>query len=138
MPAAILHMTHRHMPAAILHMTHGHMPAAILRMTHRHRPAVNLRLHFSRYKTFTAWAKAVEARPAPKNPLAKRKKKAGQADSEQALVAAIRSALLLLFMSAFAIQQIDKGHVADLKAHKPFSLCACSCHMHVYCTLLPN
>ncbi|DBA80045.1 TPA: hypothetical protein ACH3X2_007538 [Trebouxia sp. C0005] len=43
-----------------------------------------------RYKTFTAWAKDVDARPAPKNPLAKRKKKAGQADSEQALVAAIR------------------------------------------------
>ena len=84
-----------------------------------------------RYKTFTAWAKEVEARPAPKNPLAKRKKKAGQADSEQALVAAIRSALLLLFMSALLFSKLIKLHAAGLKAHKHFCLCACSCHMHV-------
>lgn len=59
-----------------------------------------------RYKAFTVWAKEVEARPAPKNPLAKRKKNGGQADSEQALVAAIRSASLPLFMSALPVTKL--------------------------------
>ena len=55
-----------------------------------------------RYKHFTAWAKEVETRPKPKDPLAKVKKKrnrkAGQADSEQSLVAAIRSAWLHMLL----------------------------------------
>ena len=46
-----------------------------------------------RYKAFTAWAKDVAAKPRPKDPLAKPKKRkkaeASQTD-EQALVAAIR------------------------------------------------
>ena len=44
----------------------------------------------ARYKRFSVWAKEVEARPAPKNPLARKQKKKAEADSEQALVAAIR------------------------------------------------
>lgn len=55
--------------------------------------AINSHL-VKRYKHFTSWAKEVETRPKPKDPLAKGKKKrnrkAGQANSEQSLVAAIR------------------------------------------------
>ncbi|KAL3136534.1 hypothetical protein ABBQ38_005783 [Trebouxia sp. C0009 RCD-2024] len=43
-----------------------------------------------RYKSFSAWAKEVDTRPPPKNPFAKKRKKKAEADSEQALVAAIR------------------------------------------------
>lgn len=44
-----------------------------------------------RYKQYTAWAKEVASRPAPKNPLAKKAKKTrNKENSQQALVAAIR------------------------------------------------
>ena len=44
-----------------------------------------------RYKKFTSWAKDVAAKPAPKNPLAKKTKRPqDKENSQQALVAAIR------------------------------------------------
>ncbi|KAL3147166.1 hypothetical protein ABBQ32_002672 [Trebouxia sp. C0010 RCD-2024] len=46
--------------------------------------------HVKRYNSYSAWAKEVDTRPPPKNPFAKKRKKKAEAESQQALVAAIR------------------------------------------------
>jgi hypothetical protein len=49
----------------------------------------------TRHARFTKWAKQVAAKPRPKNPLAKGKKRKKDSDREMALVAQIRCASLL-------------------------------------------
>ena len=61
-----------------------------------------------RHKAFIAWAKEVGTRPAPSNPLAKKKRKPGQADSQQALVAAIRWALGIACIIAYREKRGEK------------------------------
>ena len=60
-----------------------------------------------RYKRFTAWAQDVATRPEPKNPLAKKKRKKGEADSGSALVAAIRCHLTSCAGIACALYSYD-------------------------------
>ena len=75
-----------------------------------------------RHKAFIAWAKEVGTRPAPSNPLAKKKRKPGQADSQQALVAAIRWALGIACIIARTVNRhwlLPSGGLLALHASSP-------------------